>query len=104
MSYKPINIREILNSKINGPQESTEQIEIVQKPDANKEMPIKEMIPIKEMPNPPMPMKVHLDISSRDNHGHSIHIVADIYSQDDLQKFNALYEKHMPKKGLWGLW
>ena len=98
MSYKPINIREILNSKINGPQESTEPIEIVQKPDANKEM------PIKEMPSQTMPMKVHLDISSRDNHGHSIHIVADIYSQDDLQKFNALYEKHMPRKGLWGLW
>ena len=98
MSYKPINIREILNSKINGPQESTEPIEIVQNPDANKEM------PIKEMPSQTMPMKVHLDISSRDNHGHSIHIVADIYSQDDLQKFNALYEKHMPRKGLWGLW
>ena len=98
MSYKPINIREILNSKINGPQESTEPIEIMQKPDANKEM------PIKEMPSQTMPMKVHLDISSRDNHGHSIHIVADIYSQDDLQKFNALYEKHMPRKGLWGLW
>ena len=98
MSYKPINIREILKSKINGPQESTEPIEIMQKPDANKEM------PIKEMPSQTMPMKVHLDISSRDNHGHSIHIVADIYSQDDLQKFNALYEKHMPKKGLWGLW
>ena len=98
MSYKPINIREILKSKINGPQESTEPIEIVQKPDAIKE------VPIKEMPSQTMPMKVHLDISSRDNHGHSIHIVADIYSQDDLQKFNALYEKHMPKKGLWGLW
>ena len=98
MSYKPINIREILNSKINGPQESTEPIEIVQKPDANKEM------PIKEMPNQSMPMKVHLDITSLDRNGNRIDIEADIESQDDLQKFNALYEKHMPRKGLWGLW
>jgi hypothetical protein len=45
-----------------------------------------------------------MDITSTDHRGNNIHIVADITSQEDLQKFNALYEKHMPKKGLWGLW
>jgi len=96
MAYKPINIRDILNSKINGPQEPPDPI-ILQKPDTTKEIPV---MPIQVMPT----MKVHLDITSMDRQGNRIDIRADITTQEDLQKFNALYEKHLPKKGWFGLW
>lgn len=98
MSYKPINIREILRSKINGPQEDTQDpCDILQNPQVvpKPEMPISQVVPT---------LKIHLDITSQDNRGNRVDIEADIYTQEDLQKFNALYEKHMPKKGLWGLW
>jgi hypothetical protein len=98
MAYKPINIREILRSKINGPQEDIpgqcdilQNLQVVPKP----EMPISHVVPT---------LKIHLDITSQDNRGNRVDIEADIYNQEDLQKFNALYEKHMPKKGFLGLW
>ena len=98
MAYKPINIRDILNSKINGPQEPCEPIDILQKHNTTKEIPDIQAVPVSPT------LKVHLDITSMDRQGNRVDIRADITTQDDLQKFNALYEKHLPKKGWLGLW
>ena len=75
-----IPLSDILNSKINKPQEQMSTRELSDALSKGT-------------------MKVHIEISSSGASGDTLDVTADIDNQADLDAFHAKYERFMPEKG-----